>query len=347
MADITVCIYCPAESEKPFSKAEHVLPQAFGKFRSREGNLTLHNVCPECNAYFGKHLEQHFGRDSGDALLRLLTGLKPAEEASEIGGRRLTFRIEEPGEFHGAWVTFGYSEERREPTLELSPQAGFQKEFEPERRWYRLCDITAERRDEFTKCSVQVIGSVVEVTAINERLESFGARIQDSYWSDTSPQPRGDSPIPVEVRCALDDTVFRTVAKIAFNYLVKVTQDRVPSFVRRSEFDDIREYIRHGTKPRWDVVKLSEKRMLLGDTGERRVTNGHLLGVSWPDPRQVPIGKVSLFNQITYVVQFTDQVPGIWWELDSGHHFDIQTREMTKMGTVNPMVLRASQRVLS
>jgi hypothetical protein len=84
-----VCIYCPNESDKPFSKPEHVLPQAFGKFNSREGNLTPHNVCPECNAYFGRHLEQHFGRDTGDAFRRLLTGLKPMDEAECVSrGRR-------------------------------------------------------------------------------------------------------------------------------------------------------------------------------------------------------------------------------------------------------------------
>src|SRR5438067_9415673 len=90
MPELTECLYCPMSSEQPFREAEHVIPQAFGTFESREGNLTLHNVCPECNGFFGRSLEQHFGRDTGDAFLRLLTGLKPVEDASEVGGRRLT-----------------------------------------------------------------------------------------------------------------------------------------------------------------------------------------------------------------------------------------------------------------
>lgn len=117
-------------------------------------------------------------------------------------------------------------------------------------------------------------------------------------------------------------------------------EDRLPGFARREAFSAVRDYIRHGVKPDWDVVTLSDKRMLMGDTRAYRITNGPLLGVSWPDPRRVPIGKVSLFNQITYVVQFTDRVPGIWWEFDSGHHFDITTREMTKLLSVNPLLLQ-------
>ena len=52
-----------------------------------------------------------------------------------------------------------------------------------------------------------------------------------------------------------------------------------------------------------------------------------------------PIGKESLFNQITYLVRFTNQVPGIWWDLDSGHHFDVSRRRLSKLGSVNPLML--------
>lgn len=75
-------------NDGPFRNQKHVLPKMFGKFDSREGNLTLHDLCPDCNRYFGRTLEQHFGRDTIDAYFRLLAGVKPLEEAAEVGGRR-------------------------------------------------------------------------------------------------------------------------------------------------------------------------------------------------------------------------------------------------------------------
>src|SRR4051794_32673932 len=56
----------------------------------------------------------------------------------------------------------------------------------------------------------------------------------------------------------------------------------------------------------------------------------------WPDAHQSSVGEVSLFNEITYVVQFADRAPGIWWKLDSGHHFDIATRADNQDGILEP-----------
>jgi HNH endonuclease len=335
------CVYCGAKGERPFKNAEHVVPQAFGKFDSREGNLTLHNVCAECNAYFGHELEQHFGRDTGDAFLRLLTGLKPPEEAHEVGGRRLTFKIDEPGtEFNGAWAALGYDEDHGN-VIQLLPQAGFRSQFETAWRWYREEDISIDRASEFRHAAFQLIGGPEDLSRIAAKMEEVGCQLHEVRMNDDlTPPGNGDRPIWVEVRSAIDDVVLRTVSKIGFSYLAKVTEDRVPSFVYRPEFDEIRRYIRYGEKPAWNVVAISSKKMLVGDTQRHRQTDGHLLSVSWPEPRKVPIAMVSLFNQLTYVVRLTNTVPGIWWELDSGHLFDIRTREMSKLRNVNPLLLR-------
>ena len=333
------CLYCPATSDKPFNEAEHVIPQSFGTFESREGNLTLHNVCSVCNGYFGRTLEQHFGRDSGDAFVRLMTGLKPAEEARQVGGRRLTFRVDEPGtEFHGSWVTLAYNPEQG-IVMDAPPQVAFRSLVEPEWRWYRERDITAARLDEFRRCEFRIYGNPDDHARIMEKLKAAGCELSESLWSGLTDEQRDGGLAWVQVRYAIDDLVLRTVAKIAFNYLAKTTEQRVPGFVRRPEFDAIRQFIRHGTKPDWPVVEIEHKKMLLGDTRNYRITNGHLLGVSWPDPRSAPIGNVSLFNQITYLVRFTNQVPGIWWDLDCGHHFDVSRRRLSKLGSVNPLIL--------
>jgi hypothetical protein len=335
---VTACLYCPATSDRPFPNSEHVLPQAFGKFTSREGNLTLRSVCPECNAYFGRHLEQHFCRDTGDALHRLQTGLKPIEEAREIGGRRLRGKIDRHGaEDDGAAVSLDY-DPAHGVVVNTPPQVALRLLDQEGWTWFREQDITAEVIAAFRTSEYRIYGNADDRVRIVEKLRSVGYEIE-SMEIDAF-EGEADGLVPVSFLYTVDDVAFRTVAKIAFNYLAYSTEGRVPGFVRREEFAAIRAFIRHGTKPAWTPVSISSQKMLAVDTDEYQSTGGHLLGVSWPDAWESPVGEVSLFNEITYVVQFADRAPGIWWKLDSGHHFDIETRQIGRMGFLNPMVLR-------
>lgn len=341
MAEIVTCLYCPATSEKPFRKAEHVLPQAFGKFESREGNLTLHNVCPDCNGYFGRKLEQHFGRDTIDAYFRLLSRVKPAEEAAEVGGRRLTFSIEEPGsEFHGSWMTLAYDRERG-IVMEAPPQVAFRRRDETEWQWYLERDLTEERLSELRTSQFRIYGRAEITARILDRMREIGLAPAPGSWTDISDQTKDPTFETVRIHYVIDDVVLRTVAKIAFNYLAWVTEKRVPGFVRREEFAPIRAFIRHGTRPNWNPVGVGSATADLGDIRKMRITSGHVLVAAWPDPRSVPVGNVSLFNQITYVVRFAERVPGIWWDLYSGHYFDIQKREVREMVGTNPLLVRS------
>ena len=43
-----------------------LIPSSFGRFRH---GLTLHCVCGECNQFFGKHLELHFARETGESIV--------------------------------------------------------------------------------------------------------------------------------------------------------------------------------------------------------------------------------------------------------------------------------------
>ena len=256
-----------------------------------------------------------------------------------MGGRRLTFRVDEPGtELHGSWLTLAH-----DPVagivMDAPPQVAFRALVEAGWRWYRERDITAERVSEFRKCQFRIYGDLDAQTRIMEKLRVAGCELGEAVWTERSEAQRADSLSWVEVRYAIDDLVLRTVAKIAFNYLARVTQERVPGFVRRQEFDALRAFVRHGTKPEWPVVEIQQKKLLLGDTREYRITNGHVLCASWPEPRKPPIGKVSLFNEVTYAVRFSAAVPGIWWDLDSGHHFDIRRRTVSKLASVNTLVL--------
>src|SRR5574341_545889 len=80
------CIYClndkPADA---FTKAEHVMPQAFGRFQD---NFTLNGiVCDDCNQYFGDNLEIDLGRDTVEGISRYEYGIRNPVDFKSLGKR--------------------------------------------------------------------------------------------------------------------------------------------------------------------------------------------------------------------------------------------------------------------
>ena len=82
----------------------------------------------------------------------------------------------------------------------------------------------------------------------------------------------------------------QTIAKIAFNY------------VRGRDFDEVRNFIRHGVTPA-DVTLVvpSNKPSLYGDEKTFRQTNAHLVSVEWMQRSGgfARVVRVSLFNGMT------------------------------------------------
>jgi len=98
-----VCIYCVLDKpSSAFSKTEHVLPEAFGRFRN---NLTLNDtVCDDCNQFFGNTIDLYLARDTPDGFRRLVLGYRPPEEFKSLGkASTMTFRVGS-GPFAGAFV---------------------------------------------------------------------------------------------------------------------------------------------------------------------------------------------------------------------------------------------------
>lgn len=90
------CIYCRRVALEPFP-AEHVIPRSLGLFRN---GLTLHCVCGDCNQFFGDQLELHFGRETGESIVRFQYGLR--DSVAGTPRSRLTARIKVPGPAFGA-----------------------------------------------------------------------------------------------------------------------------------------------------------------------------------------------------------------------------------------------------
>ena len=117
------CIYCLEEkAEDHFKRAEHVMPQSFGKF---EKNLTLHKVvCDECNHHFGNVLKLVLGRDTFEGHARFRHGVKRPERFKPFHNRRVTFKITE-GPFPGCHAYTEYVKEAGCIQVFPVPQIGF------------------------------------------------------------------------------------------------------------------------------------------------------------------------------------------------------------------------------
>jgi hypothetical protein len=92
-----VCIYCKI-NKKSFNKREHVIPQAFGRFQPK--NFILNDrkkkdkkVCDDCNAKFGRELEEYLAKDSyeGYVLKTKYSNKNPKKERRH----RIVLRIAE------------------------------------------------------------------------------------------------------------------------------------------------------------------------------------------------------------------------------------------------------------
>jgi hypothetical protein len=321
MPGMTGCIYCRTKSSaKRFARPEHVIPRAFGKFVS---NLTIFCVCGECNQWFGDNLEVSFTRNSGEAVMRLLLGVKPSSEASDIRGDRIDITAGEGAKFSGGRSSFAQHVDGTTLVATFEPQVGFAPTPDAEPVLYREADLTSEIVLRYDGQECFVIGHTEDdYQRIVRRLSELGCRAETALWwhPDTS-LPLVSERVNVDYR--LDEGVFRTVGKIAFNYLAYVVG---ADFCLSTDFDVFRQYVRHG-KGNWQsFISISREAALLDDCGTRTTqTRGHLLSVDWPRDVETPTASVMLFNDIHYRVRFASHVRGLWRNIKRGHHFNIKT----------------------
>jgi len=332
------CIYCL--KEKPsfnFKKREHVIPQCFGRFKP--DNFVLRGiVCDECNSYFGDNIELFLGRDSFESIERLKHGIKPKEKLKNR--RRIKSKIIS-GLLKGAIVAEREFGESGKPLVERVPQAGFFNKEKNEYVYYELGKIpTASELNQqgydIKDHAIHRIGYEKEFEELEKELKSKGINFQSETEFVEGPIP-GDS-IEVEVEITLDRVIQRGICKIAFNYLSYITDS---SFALSDNFNGIRGFIRYNEGKVDDFIAVNQppilrEEQLLSNFGVR-FTEGHLITLGWN--RNMIVSKVSPFNAQTYGVRLCGNFSGIWRPLDTGHHFDIKTKEVNKLVAANRLLL--------
>jgi hypothetical protein len=323
------CIYCLEDRDRRSNiKAEHVLPQSFGKFKQ---NFTLHNVvCDSCNQYFGSNLEIYLARDTYEGQLRFTHGIKDASDFKPSRRHsRVAVKLSE-GPFAGCFVIRQYSQQKGEIEVTPLPQVGFL--LSEHRYEYFLLDAIPslaelQARGFNGDRPRSIRGLVVDPEALTRALSERKIPFRLAGFDD----PPTDRPetILCELAGTIDHVILRAIAKISFNYLARW---QGPAFLHRSEFDMARRYIRYGVLPDYEMMRIDEDSILEGEplSGPRAL--GHMITTAWSHAHSV-FSQVSLFNWLTYRVSLTKGFPHPRPEIRRGHIFNIANRTIHELGS--------------
>jgi hypothetical protein len=332
------CIYClQCEKKSSFQKREHVIPQCFGRFSPN--NLVLRElVCDRCNQCFGDKIELFWGRDSLEGILRLKHGLSPKEALKKR--KRVKSKIHE-GDFKGAIVIEGIDSSGK-IGIEKLVQAGFYHKGKKEYDYFEIGNIPnaeelLEQGYEYKDHIIRLIGDNKEIHLLESELKEKGISLKGESKLIKESDPGGLAAI--ESEATLDRVIMRGICKIAFNYLAYIAGSR---FILSDNFNGIRNFIRYDEGDSENYLSVNQPPILLDDQKLEKcglkVTEGHLIILGWKDDRKI-ISMVSLFNTHTYAINLCENYHGLWFPLKSGHHFDIRTKEVTKLLAISKRLI--------
>lgn len=335
MGQRPICIYCLAQNVS-FNR-EHVIPEAFGTFKQ---NLVLHDcVCAGCNGYFGQELDLILSRDSGEALLRLRHGVKPVSKARDLRNTRVKLKINVPGPWYGTQIVLKADETGTKLESEQIPQIGLRKGPGPDFIWYAEDELVEPRKFQQyrERTEIRIVGPSEEaMQRLLGKLGELGIPFKQKGVIDQPLTENGQ--IEIVALYQIDQIILRAVGKIALNYVASV---QGASFALRGDFDEFRRYIRYSEKPSWKpAIRPSSRPILFDDSPSWRQTTGHLITLGWSRNNRGLLVQVSLFNSITYHALLCPDLSGLWHPLSSGHHFDIESRTISKLGSTNRFRMR-------
>jgi len=282
-------------------------------------------VCDDCNQYFGDNLEIVMARDTFEGASRFEFGLKNPKEFKSLGKRsRMTIKIVE-GDFRGAYAYKEYSKEQDRIVIKPVPQIGFLKNEPAEYEYYLLDQIPHKSYldkngfDMKHPRAIRVFG--IDVDTVRKILSEKGIKFE--YQGEKGPSENLNGDWLCEVEGLIDSTIFRTVAKIAFNYLA-CWEGR--DFLLNQHFDPTRRFIRYGRQPNYPLVRIDEN-PILGDepvVGRRRL--GHIVTVNWAADGVSIVSHISLFNWASYRISLATNLLNKQRNIRRGHFFNVNSR---------------------
>ena len=329
---MSICIYCLEDKNE--MNREHVVPVCYGTFTD---NLVLiDTVCMECNQYFGNNIDLYLGRDTIEGVERFKHGIK---SEGKLKRQRVRFKIEQ-GPLRGMIATAVQSQQvQGEIDIDPVMQVGFFNNITQGYDYFEPKDIPSaqelSRKGYEFKDKEKPIHMVAKdykgIEYIVNILKQSGMEIAvagETDWPDEV-KTRAKTLVGGEIR--VDSIIFRGMAKIAFNYLAYTAGKR---FALNESFNEIRAFIRHGTGRSLDYCDVNQTRILYEEKRYKvRFTQGHLIIVEWQGSQVV--SKVSIFNMNTHRIYLCNYYRGIIRDITSGHHFDIASNTVTRLGHIS------------
>jgi hypothetical protein len=336
-----ICIYCRDELGTEHFNREHVIPLQFGAF---ENNQTLVNsVCRECNAHFGRTLENALGRNSFEAIFRLRHGQKLRRDFVGFADDRLSFRIPASKRGAGMVVTPKPDPDGTDLMLLIPSQVGIQRQGQSEFQYYTEEELRSDGSNLLpagTKVTLRLVTGKEDdagLERLRELVRTFVPKFEEEGEVNLPPLDRSNGEIIVEICGTIDKMIARAVAKIAFNYMAKHVG---VGFALNSSFDPIRRFIRHdeGGDDWRQFVRILNKPLLAEETVDLRVTRGHIAMLGWPTIYTLQV-QVSPYNSIAYQVTMTTSFSGVWRPIKVGHVFDWEHRVIHELQSVGAITL--------
>ncbi|MDO8358027.1 MAG: HNH endonuclease [Nitrospirota bacterium] len=328
MSTVIECIYCREKQPvSAYTKAEHVIPQSFGKFRN---NFTLRQlVCDACNQFFGDNIELALARDTLEGQSRADIGVKKAEDFKSLGHQsRIRIMIAE-GDFKGAYAFRDYSEADGKVTLQPVPQVGFRQRESGGYKYFPLDELPDKKQLAELDLDLQHPKSIRAVGLDVEELSGKLAEKNISFRYDCDVVSTNESTsLLCEVQGTIDQIIHRATAKIAFNYLAYWVGG---DFIRHSSFDQTRRFVRHGQLAPYPLVKVGQQPILADEEVRRRV--GHLVTINWAADGVSIVAQVSLLNVFTYSVCLARNYDGERRGITRGHFFNVADGAILELGT--------------
>jgi hypothetical protein len=326
MKIIKTCIYCKKTKLSTQFNIEHVMPRAFGHYKD---NLTLHCVCKECNQYFGDNLEIIFSRDSMEALLRYHYGLKTFNKISELRQKNMYITYSGKDQWNG--VRMRVEADPSGLVLNLTAQAGFT--FKSSGKQY----FTLEELLNLEKPIKPLIIPGSKINLISGTDEDLIKLKTELRRLDINFNKEGDFPkFDIETQ-NLDgnnisykeiDLIKRTLSKIAFNYF---TFNSGAKKALSSDFDMIRNYIRHGISPDYHFFMGEHPSVELeGALDQNNLF--HVITQDWTKDLTGLVVNINFFNTSHYKILLTSNYHGLYSpSLTIGHSFLIDTKKIVQM----------------
>lgn len=314
---------------------EHVLPQAFGRFR---GALTLHNtVCKDCNSHFGRTLDRWIGRESLEGLERYRWGIKAPDEVSNFRGHRVRMSAEGLGEYEGLILQPipGSGSPGEGIHMAPAPQIGFTRSAGAGWKWLSLPDL---RDGSFLRDGdIDVRGPIKLIPAISaeELLAALAQHgVNKNREGDFELPVKSGGPISVFSEFSIDDDVRRSLAKIAFNYFASTAG---ASEALKPAYDPIRRYVRYARLPFLPVVRSNVRRIFRHEReaqGEDPVV--HYLAITQDRRSDVLFCQVSLVGWMAHDVTIRFSISDDVRELRVGHLFNVADFSVTPLTAITP-----------